>query len=196
MELNAILDNKSCIAEILALLSIANECDITSAIDNIYSKGLICRGVNGKFILTDSGINLLNNVNIASTKGIPSKQRLIELAKKMKEIFPKGMKDNKYPWQSSANDISIFLGRFFIKYPNITDEEILDATKRYVEHFEDNPKAMRLLKYFIIKGEKKPFIDESGNMIYKVVETSDLASWIENKEDENKRDELLFSTLI
>lgn len=196
MELNAILDNKSCIAEILALLSIANECDITSAIDSIYSKGLICRGANGKFILTDSGINLLNNVNIASTKGIPSKQRLIELAKKMKEVFPKGMKDNKYPWQSSANDISIFLGRFFIKYPNITDEEILDATKRYVEHFEDNPKAMRLLKYFIIKGEKKPFIDESGNMIYKVVETSDLASWIENKEDENKRDELLFSTLI
>lgn len=68
---------------------------------------------------------------------------------------------------------------FFKMYDKYDDATIIDATKKYVESFNGSYEYMRLLKYFIWKDEKK--LNSDGG--YYVEEASDLASFIENKED-------------
>lgn len=62
---------------------------------------------------------------------------------------------------------------FFKKYGNeYTDEQIIQATKKYVEGFNGNYTYMRLLKYFIFKEK----VGASGE----VEGDSELISYIEN----------------
>ena len=63
-----------------------------------------------------------------------------------------------------------------------SDEEILDATKRYVASFQGNYTGMRLIKYFILKDDVKPSEDGQGH----VEQISDLATFLENKESEEE----------
>jgi hypothetical protein len=107
---------------------------------------------------------------------------LEELAKKLKEIYPKGMKDGKWYWSDGVALIKRRLQAFFVKYGRYPAEEIIDATQRYVNEKRDQD-DMRLLKYFIFRDKK---VDGE------VVATSDLLTWIENKGEEGRSADWMF----
>lgn len=99
--------------------------------------------------LTESGREVLKTV-LSNTKD----DRIDNLAKELAEIYPVGTKPGTaYRWKSNPKEVKDKLKRFFIVYKeeDFTDEEIISATKNYVQRMEYSP-YMRLLKYFILKN--------------------------------------------
>lgn len=105
-------------------------------------------------------------------------QELTELARKMQEIFPKGKKPGTtYQWRGSVIEITKKLKTLVSKYNiDLNEDDVLEATRKYVQGFNGNYEKMRLLKYFILKAVR----DADGNIaLY-----SDLLSLIENKDSD------------
>jgi len=157
--------------------------------DDVY-QGLINKGyitrANGsmfeldkKYTITHRGISLFSDVVLESDRPTQSTQdRIADLAAKLREIYPEGkMQGTSYYYRGNTPDIKKKLVSFFKRYgDNYTDEQILDATKRYVESFNGSYLYLRLLKYFIWKDE---------NRDGEVVQVSQLAEWIENADQVN-----------
>lgn len=80
-------------------------------------------------------------------------ERYRTLADKMREVYPKGLKPGtNYQWRDSTAIIADRLMKLVAKYNiEFTDEEAVDATKRYIASFNGNYKYMQILKYFISK---------------------------------------------
>jgi hypothetical protein len=102
-------------------------------------------------------------------------EQLKALADRMRNIYPEGYKyvdGRRYAWRDSTTVIAKRLESWFKKYPNThTDEQIVEATKHYVESFNGNYSMMKVLVYFIMKNENR-----NGD----TMETSLLKSEIEN----------------
>ena len=104
-----------------------------------------------------------------------SYKETLSLANTLKEIFPKGKKEGtSLYWTEGTTLIDKRLRAFFKKYGEYSKEDIIEATKRYVESFHGDYSYMRTLKYFIFKDVKGA--EEVEN-------SSDLLTWIENKND-------------
>ena len=71
----------------------------------------------------------------------------------MREIYPKGLKPGtNYQWRDSTAIIADRLIKLVAKYDiEFTDEEAIEATKRYIASFNGNYRYMQILKYFISK---------------------------------------------
>ena len=95
----------------------------------------------------------------------------------MKELFPKGKKEGtQVYWRGNKRELTR-LKKFFKLYgSNYSKEQILKATKDYVESFNGLYNNMRVLKYFIWKDMRKTM--EDGTV--QVVEVSELADHLEN----------------
>ena len=80
-------------------------------------------------------------------------ERYRDLADKMREVYPKGLKPGtNYQWRDSTAIIADRLMKLVAKYNiEFTDEEAVDATKRYIASFNGNYRYMQILKYFISK---------------------------------------------
>jgi len=127
---------------------------------------------HGVFI-TNKGKDIINDILLNSNKDIKPADTLQDLAKAMQDLFPKGKKyGTNYYWRDSTSIIVKKLQIFFKRYGDVQHEQVLEATKRYVESFEDNTTFMQLLKYFIWKN--KP----DGS------EESMLLSYIENDDED------------
>ena len=79
-----------------------------------------------------------------------------ELAGKLRELWPPGEKDGKWPWRDSIGNLSrrletLWKDRGFKKK---TVEECLIVARKYLAQYEDNAKYMQTLKYFILKQDK------------------------------------------
>ena len=114
-------------------------------------------------------------------------EELLELAKQMREIYPQGKMKNRYgqltPYYYRCNNGEVVkkLKKFFSIYGDVSNEDILDATRRYVASFQGNYTNMRLIKYFILKDDVRP--TEDGNHVEQI---SDLATFLENKGEEDE----------
>ena len=135
-------------------------------------------------IKTEDGYILNNNQlhtieSWISMSSIPEQkhQTLLKLAEKMRDLYPAGKKPGTdYYWKDSTKVIAQRLSVFIKKYGNeYTDEQILDATRRYVESFNGNYKFMHLLKYFISKKNVETQED-----------SSELLSYLENASQDNE----------
>ena len=96
------------------------------------------------------------------------KHHLLKLAEDMRSIFPAGKKPGTdYYWRDStkviAQRLSIFINKYGDEY---SDEQILEATRKYVESFNGNYKFMHLLKYFISKKNLETKEDSSELLSY------------------------------
>lgn len=133
-----------------------------------------------KYLITQRWIDRISSIFLDSEKENLNEfeDRLENLARKLMAIFPEGRKAGTYLyWRGNVKEIKLKLKKFFKKYSDkYTDEQILEATKSYVNSFNGNYNFMRVLKYFILKEERK--VDEEGNGF--VEEVSDLATSIEN----------------
>lgn len=171
--------NNVSIGEALLLLSIHNNADLDVAQKELIRKGYITAAMNNLFQqigwrLTNKGTEVIDSVIVDSDKKSKSDEKLIQLATRLKEIFPKGKKDGtNYYWAEGVALIVRRLKLFFKKYGNTyTDEQIIQATSKYVEGFNGNYTYMRLLKYFIFKEKVGATGEVEGD--------SELISYIEN----------------
>ena len=150
-----------------------------------YQKGVIptCPGQE------QNGIDIYYNKCCTPTIIIDSDASVInkdsefyDLAEAMQEIYPKGRKaGTTYQWRGAKAEIAKKLKTLVAKYKvNLNKEDVLQATRRYVNSFNGNYTKMRLLKYFILKNT----LDAEGNAVF----NSELLSLLENEEVEENDD--------
>lgn len=172
-------NNSITLGEALLMIAIANKANLEEAEQALTKKGYITANRNDLFQqvgwrLTNKGTEVIDSVIMDSDKKQEPNDRLIQLATRLKEIFPKGKKDGtNYYWADGVALIVRRLKLFFKKYGNTyTDEQIIQATSKYVEGFNGNYTYMRLLKYFIFKEKVGAAGEVEGD--------SELISYIEN----------------
>lgn len=179
-----IVQHKSSLEEILALLVFDLKIDLTHFKNNFINEGFITAELDdnhcttGNYRMTNKAKELLSNVLIDSLPQTKPELSYEELAKKLKDIFPKGKKEGtNYYWSDGTAIIVRRLKLFFKKYGNTyNDDQIIKAAEKYVQGFNGNYQYMRLLKYFIFKEK----VSASGE----VEGDSELISYIENSGQE------------
>ena len=148
---------------------------------------LMGQPVNPK--LTQSGVNMVENILLSSEFNKEDKASKVRLdfesiAEKMQYEFP----DKKKPgtihhWRGSKAMVAKKLQAIVKKYGVIfTEEEAVDAARRYVASFGSDQTFMQVLEYFISKRDSK-----TGE------ERSQFLSYLENKDmqETHSNDELI-----
>jgi hypothetical protein len=146
------------IEEFLILYICSKEYDIKELIDTIIAKGYADKNLYNPntAIVSNNVKEIISSVIIDSDKAVIDKEEdYLKVAKKMQEIFPKGRKEGTtYAWRDCTAVIAKKLKTLVVKFDfKFTEEEALNATKKYVESFNGNYKFMQLLKYFILKND-------------------------------------------
>ena len=134
--------------------------------------------INGK--ITQNGIDIIEslflNSEITETVVINNDEhdRFTVLADKLRELYPKGKKPGtNLQWRDSTIMICKRLKALIKKYEvKFTDEEAIEATKRYINSFHGNYQFMQTLRYFLWKDDKL-----TGN------ETSQFLAYLQNEDD-------------
>ena len=183
------------IEEILALLLIKHCSNLKLLFERLLNNGLIQKNkdIEGSYFLPQEVLTELDDIVQKCAPTTSANDVIDSVAKQMINIFPKGLKPGtNQMWRSNVTDISRRLRKFQARYPDYTVEQMLDATRRYVESFNGHYDYMRVLKYFIWKDEVK-YNDEGRGYVDSY---SELANFIENEEagHENHSDD--FATLI
>ena len=143
----------------------------------MIDRELITQDEFGNYLLYQYWDDEIQNVLLESDKEVPKENDLQGLVGQLREIFPKGVKTGSAAWRGNKREITLRLQKFFKIYDKYTDEEIIAATKKYVESFNGNYTYMRILKYFILKDEVK--VGEDG--IRYIEQVSELANFLENE---------------
>ena len=175
-----ILDkNNLTLEEFLVLFLSAREVDIGVISQSLVAKGLADKDLfsSGKLVISDKVKDLVSTISIESDKNVIDKDsEFTELATELREIYPAGRKDGTtYMWRGTTAEVAKKLKTLVVKYGyTINKEDVLKATKEYVNSFNGNYRYMQLLKYFILKSVK----DADGNVDIK----SELMSLIENSD--------------
>jgi hypothetical protein len=172
--------------EVLFALAIRSSENPQEELLNMENREIFVRDRND-YKVTQHWSDILDEI-LADSSGAVEKsdEELLELAKQMRELYPQGKMKDRYgrltPYYYRCNNSEVVkkLKKFFTIFGDVDNEEILDATKRYVASFQDNYTGMRLIKYFILKDDVKPSEDGQGH----VEQISDLATFLENKESE------------
>lgn len=165
------------INELLGLMLFKNGCNPQQLINRMLERELIIQDMFGNYIVTQHWDDELQKVLLESDAEVPKDNDLNYLVGQLREIFPKGIKTGSAAWRGNKREITLRLQKFFKIYDKYTDEELISATKKYVESFNGNYTYMRILKYFILKDEVK--IGEDGNRY--VEQVSELANFLENE---------------
>ena len=189
------IDEKACtkhkmtVPEVLMALAVRSGIDGNQIHNMLNREILVEEQANSWYMVTQHWSDVLDEILCDSSGSIEkTDEELLELAKKMREVYPEGkMRDRfgattPYYYRCNNSEVAKALKRFFTEKGNYTDEEIIDATKRYVADFQGQywQKGMRLLKYFIIKNPIKQGEDGRGY----VEQVSDLETYLNNKESE------------
>jgi hypothetical protein len=185
------LKHKMTVPEVLMALALRS-CE-ENTIENMLNREILVVKEEGLFEdayrVTQHWSDVLDEIlSDSSGKVEKSDEELLELAKQMRELYPQGKMKDRYgrmtPYYYRCNNSEVVkkLKKFFTIFGSVSDEDILDATKRYVASFQGNYTGMRLIKYFILKDDVKPSEDGTGH----VEQISDLATFLENKESEEE----------
>lgn len=165
-------------SEVLAIVLVKTGKDIPTLFANLEDKKALVKDIFNKYLVTQGYDERVSNILLDSEKDRQPQDKIELLAKQMMELFPalKKAGSSQY-FRGNKKDITLRLKKFFKLYGNkFSNDQIIIATKKYVESFNGNYTYMRVLKYFIWKDEKR--IDSDG--IGYIDEVSDLASYIEN----------------
>lgn len=181
-------------SEGVALIAIASNED--SVYDNLINKGLISKvngslqSLNKKYHASELGVVLANELLADSEVVVEALSTQIdELADKLREIYPGGrIPGTAYYYKGNKSDIVRKLKSFIARYGSkVTFEQIIDATKRYVDSFNGNYRYLKLLKYFIWQDERR-----DGETL----RNSILMDFIENKEQDNHNNSDWMTTMV
>ena len=152
--------------------------------EELIKEGLItkCNGSifepERRYSLMNKAEDLLTKIIINSDSNVTKRSTNIEeLADKLREIYPSGKIPNtNYYYKCNRQDIINKLKTFFKMYgTKYTDEQIINATQKYINSFNGNYTYLKLLKYFIWKDERL-----KGESVQSL-----LADFIENESSED-----------
>lgn len=182
------IDEKKCLKykltfkEFLVALTIKNLKDPKSVIDTLVNRDVLDIK-DDKYVVTDKWSETLDKILTESGGTERTDEEFMEMAKKMRELYPEGkMLGTTYFYRCNNKEVANKLKRFFIQYGDkYTEQDILDATQRFVAAFKGNYKYLPLLKYFISK--QKSVEDEDG--VSHNIEYSPLADYLENPDSNN-----------
>lgn len=120
--------------------------------------------------------------------GKDNDSRYMALADKLRELFPTGRKPGtQLQWRDSTKVIAQRLKAFTKKFDiHFTDEQAINATKKYISGFNGNYQFMQVLKYFIMKANTE---DGTSTM------NSQLLSYMDNAGQEDQLSNDWVSTL-
>ena len=155
------IDSKACenngltLDEFIVLYINAKNIDIQQTMDSIVDKGLANKNLfnNYSLVLGSKTKQLLEKVILDSNATVKDNmERIKNLAKQLQENYIPGKKAGTQDYfKGSSAEIIQRLKRFFAEYGEFTDEQIIDATKKYVASFNGDYRFAQLLKYFISK---------------------------------------------
>lgn len=180
--MKVIIDENACVKKQLTMQEVMLALCIRKgnweeALQNMVNRGILLQ-VEGKYLIAKQWSDAVDEI-ISSSSNSQSDERLLELAVKMRECFPEGkMPGTPYYYRCNNSEVIKKMKKFFLQYGNYSDEEIIDACKRFVASFNGNYRYLPLVKYFIYKMKDEK--DEEGN-VHKV-EHSPLADYLENRE--------------
>ena len=108
-----------------------------------------------------------------------------DIAKDLREIWPSGEKDGKYPWRDSVSNIAKRLELMWSTVNPSKDyskDQILTVARKYVSQFPENTKYMRTLKYFILKqdrliGQDGKIHVRNSSLLMSMLESEDIQGW-------------------
>lgn len=181
------LDEKTCLKNKLTLqetliataVSMGNYKSVFDNMINRHVLGIMGQSIDSKW--KDIIKNLIDTED----------ERFEALATKVQECFPKQkmMYTNgtasPFYFRCNKTEIKNKLKKFITIYGEVSDEDIIDATKRYVASYVPKGyRGMRLAKYFIMKDDRKLMADDEVH----VEEISDLATFLENKTEDTPSD--------
>ena len=181
------LDEKTCLKNKLTLqealiataVSMGNYKSVFDNMINRHVLGIMGQSVDSKW--KDTIKNLIDTED----------GRFEALATKVQECFPKQkmMYTNgtasPFYFRCNKTEIKNKLKKFLTIYGDVSDEDIIDAAKRYVASYASKGyRGMRLAKYFIMKDDRKQMADDEIH----VEEISDLATFLENKTEDTPSD--------
>lgn len=193
--MKTVLNEKICLKhnltlqELLVALAVRGG-KVNEVVNNLVSREVIVER-NGEYYITQHWNDVVDEILCDSANnGIDlSDERLLALAKRVQECFPVMKMRNAYGqetpfyYRCNKTEIKNKLKKFLTVYGDVPDDDIVDATKRYVATYASKGYVgMRLAKYFIIKEDRKLNADEEIH----VEEISDLATFLENKTDEEE----------
>lgn len=172
--------------EVLVALLIRVCDDIPGLLERLSNKGYIKKNDDlfGKgYQINETFLDRVRAALLSNDPDVPKEDVLDNLASKLMELYPRGKKAGTTSyWRGNKKEIREKLQKFYKLYGNkFTDEQIIEATRKYVASFNGNYSYMRVLKYFIIKDEKT----ENSEGKYSINQVSDLATLIENAGQEN-----------
>jgi len=110
-----------------------------------------------------------------------------ELAGKLRELWPPGEKNGKYPWRDSVANLSRRLKSLWDirQLKNYSIEDCLAVARRYLAQFENDVRFMMVLKYFIMK--QKSIVEKNGRE--RIITDSRFADMLESASDFEKMDD-------
>ena len=180
------------ISELFAILLIKTCEDLPKLFKSLEDRKIVVKDMFEGYMITQRWDDVASSILLDSDKNHQSPERLENLVVKLMEQFPKEKKAGTcHYFRGNKKDNILRLKKFFKLYGKYTDQQIIDAAKRYVSSFNGNYSYMRVLKYFIWKDDVKTGAD--GNRY--VDEVSDLANWIENAGQEDSMNSDWTSTL-
>lgn len=166
------------VEEVHLLILLKLGADIDELLGSMIQEEKILLTDDEYYMLTPRWNDQLALVLLDSDKNKTPEDIIEELGEEMKELFPKGKKEGtQVYWRGNKRELTLRLKKFFKLYgSDYSKEQILKATKDYVESFNGLYNNMRVLKYFIWKDMRKTM--EDGTV--QVVEVSELADHLEN----------------
>jgi len=137
--------------------------------ETLWNKNILRKVIDG-YQLNPHMVSIINSLIAFSDSAVPNSRELADLADSLRVLYPEGKKaGTSYYWRDSTKVISQRLAVFFKKYSNkFSKDEIINATRAYINSFNGNYQYMQLLKYFIYKDD-----------------TSQLLSYLENSGQDN-----------
>ena len=183
-----VLNEKQCLKNHLTL----QEALIAAAVSMGNYKAAINGMINRRILtITADELTPESEKTIKKLMNVEDDARFDALAIKVQECFPKQKmmlangRESPFYFRCNKTEIKNKLKKFITIYGEVSDEDVIDATKRYVATYASKGYwGMRLAKYFILKDDKKLMEDDEIH----VEQLSDLATFLENKTDEKQED--------
>lgn len=185
------VDSKACESngltfnEFLVLYISAKNIDVQETMKSLIEKKIADKDLfnENSLILSSKTKQLVERIILDSDNTVQANSdRIKNLAKTLQELYIPGKKAGTQDYfKGSSAEIVQRLKRFFAEYGEFPDEQIIEATKKYVASFNGDYKFAQLLKYFISKkvdGERgSRLLTYIENMGQKDADTQQKIDW-------------------
>lgn len=155
------IDSKACenngltLEEFIILFLFTKKVDINEIINSLVEKKVAGRDLfsDNSLVLGSKTKQLIEKIILESNDSVKNNtERIKNLAKTLQDMYIQGKKAGTQDYfKGSSAEIIQRLKRFFAEYGEFTDEQIIEATKKYIASFNGDYKFAQLLKYFISK---------------------------------------------